>query len=144
MNLGLIVAVVGYFFTKSVTLGLLSISLMPFQLIVLWTIGRKVKRVARRIRKRLSWLSGQTQEKLAAATVVKTFTQEEDEIQRFTQDAEGLVDMGMHNARLNGINQVFTNTLNVMAPLLVILVGGWQSLFGDTFRIGMLVKFVMM
>ncbi|MBN1350989.1 ABC transporter ATP-binding protein [candidate division KSB1 bacterium] len=145
MNIGLITVILFYFFSRNVILGLLSISLIPLQLIVLRTIGQKVKEVARQIRNKLAWLSGQTQEKLAAATIVKTFTNERDEIQRFTDDSETLVTMGIQNARLGGINSIFVTTLNGLAPLLVILIGGRLGLFHpETMSIGLLVQFVMM
>lgn len=145
MNLGMILVILVYFFSRNVYLGLLSISLIPVQLLILRTLGRRVKVVAKQIRSRLAYLSGNTQEVLAASTVVKAFTQEADEVRRFTDEAEGLVTMGVRNAVLGGINQACMGTLNVVAPLLVILVGGWLALFRpETLSLGLLVQFVMM
>ena len=82
MNIGLIIVILAYFFSRNVILGFISISLIPFQIIVLRTIGKKVKEVSRQIRNQLASMSGQTQEKLAATTIVKKFTHENDEISK--------------------------------------------------------------
>ncbi len=145
MNLGMVLVILIYFFSRNVWLGLLSMSLIPLQLLVLHKIGRRVKEVAKQIRGHLAYISGNTQEVLAASTVVKAFTQEADEVRRFTDDAESLVSMGVHNAVLSGINHACIGVLNVVAPLLVILFGGWLALFRpETLSIGLLVQFVMM
>lgn len=145
MNLGMILVILVYFFSRNIWLGLLSISLIPVQLLILRTIGRRVKALAKQIRSRLAFLSGNTQEVLAATTVVKAFTQEADEIRRFNDEAEGLVNMGVHTGVLSGIHQACMGTLNVIAPLLVILAGGGLALFRpETLSLGLLVQFVMM
>ncbi|MFW6303481.1 MAG: ABC transporter transmembrane domain-containing protein, partial [Candidatus Sumerlaeota bacterium] len=145
MNLGMIAAILGYLFWRNAYLGLLSISLIPIQLVILLTVGRKIRAIAGKIREKLAYLSGNTQEVLAAATVVKTFTQERDEIQRFNDDAEDLVTMGIKNALLGGISQSCTMMLNQSAALLVIIVGGWLAIFSpETLSVGLIVQFVMM
>ncbi|MBL7077450.1 MAG: ABC transporter ATP-binding protein [Kiritimatiellae bacterium] len=145
INLGVIAVVLTYFFRRSVVLGLLSIALIPLNVLVVRIVGHRVKKLAREMRAKLAWLSGNTQEKLAAATVVKTFTQEEDEVQRFTDDSEELVDLGVRVARLNGLNQAIMTTLGMLAPLLVVLVGGRLAVFQpETISVGLLVQFVMM
>ena len=145
MNLGVILVILGYFFYENWKLGCLAVAMLPFQLLILRVISPRVKAVARDIRQRLAWLSGNTQEKLAATTVVKTFTQEGDEIRRFRNDAEGIVSMGLRNAHLSGMQQAGVMFLNSLAPLLVILIGGWLSLFDpEALTVPLLVKFVMM
>lgn len=145
MNLGMVLVILTYFFIRNVWLGLLSMSLIPIQLLILRKIGRRVKEISKKIRGHLAYLSGNTQEVLAASTVVKAFTQEADEVRRFNDEAESLVTMGVHNAVLSGINHACIGVLNVVAPLLVILVGGWLALFRpETLSLGLLVQFVMM
>jgi len=145
INLGVIAVVLTYFFRRSVVLGLLSIALIPLNVLAVRIVGHRVKKLAREMRSKLAWLSGNTQEKLAAATVVKTFTQEEDEVQRFMDDSEELVDLGIRVARLNGLNQAIMTTLSMLAPLLVVLVGGRLAVFQpETISAGLLVQFVMM
>lgn len=145
MNLGMIVAVLGYLFWRNIYLGLLSVSLIPVQLVILLTVGRKIRNIAGQIREKLAYLSGNTQEVLSAATEVKTFTQERDEIQRFHDDSVTLVSMGVKNALLGGLSQSATVILNQAAALLVIIVGGWLAIFSpETLSVGLIVQFVMM
>lgn len=145
MNIGLIIVVLIIFFSQNVTLGLLSMALLPFHLLVQRAISWKVKENARAIRDRLAALSGSTQEKLAASTIVKAFTHEDDEVERFSEEAEHLIDLGIRNSQLNGLSQAAVTSLNTLAPMLIILVGGRMGLFGDgSLAIGTIVQFIMM
>jgi len=145
MNLAVIITVMVYLFSRSIILGWLSVALIPANILLVHLVGRKSKIVARQTRRQLSWLSGNTQERLAAQTIVKTFAREDAEIQRFTDDSQALVSMGTRAATLGGINQAGTAALNTLAPLLVILVGGWLGLFRpEAVSLGLLVQFVMM
>jgi len=145
MNIGLIIVVLIIFFSQNVTLGLLSMALLPFHLLVQRSISWKVKENARAIRDRLAALSGSTQEKLAASTIVKAFTHEDDEVERFSEEAEHLIDLGIRNSQLNGLSQAAVTSLNTLAPMLIILVGGHMGLFGDgSLAIGTIVQFIMM
>jgi ATP-binding cassette, subfamily B, putative efflux pump len=145
MNLAVIGSIMFYLFSRSVILGWLSIALIPVNILLVRMVGRKTKLIARQTRRQLSWLSGNTQERLAAQTIIKTFAREEDEIQKFTDDSQALVSMGLRAATLGGLNQAGTAALNTLAPLVVILVGGWLGLHRpETVSIGLLVQFVMM
>jgi subfamily B ATP-binding cassette protein MsbA len=145
MNVGQIVVILGYFFSKHPGLALLSLVLLPFQMLVQRMLSWRVKANARTLRDRLAGLAGATQEKLAATTIVKAFTRERDEVQRFTEDTDSLIDLGVRNAHLNGLSQASVAFLNTAAPLLILLVGGYFGLFGaHPLTIGLLVQFVMM
>lgn len=145
MNLAAVATVMIYLFSRSVILGWLSVALIPVNVLLVRLVGNKSKVVARETRRRLSWLSGNTQERLAAQTIVKAFTSENNEIERFTDDSESLVSMGIRASALAGLNQAGTASLNTLAPLLVILVGGRLGLFHpETVSLGLLVQFVMM
>ncbi|HEX2952344.1 MAG TPA: ABC transporter ATP-binding protein [Armatimonadota bacterium] len=145
MNVGVIVVVLYYFFSQNVMLGALSLLLIPFQVLIQRTIRWRVKANARDIRDQLAGLAGSTQEKLAASTIVKTFTREDDEVQRFSEDSNALIDLGIRNSNLNGISQAAVSGINALAPLIVVITGGWIGLFHPgTISIGQLVTFIMM
>lgn len=145
MNIGLIIVVLTIFFSQHVALALLSMILLPLHILIQRAISWKVKENARAIRDRLAALSGSTQEKLAASTIVKAFTREDDEVERFSEEAEHLVDLGIRNTQLNGLSNAAVTSLNTLAPMLIILVGGRIGLFGDgTLAIGTIVQFIMM
>ncbi len=145
MNLGVVVAVLFYLFSRNVYIGLLSVSLIPLQLLIFHTMGKKIKRLTKNIRSKLARMSGNTQEVLAGATIVKAFTQEQDEIRKFEDEAEALVSMGIENARFSGVTQIATSALGMLAPLLVILIGGRLALLRpETLPVSLIVEFVMM
>jgi subfamily B ATP-binding cassette protein MsbA len=145
MNIGLIIVVLVIFFSQNVYLGLLSMALLPLHILVQRLISWRVKENARAIRDRLAALSGSTQEKLAASTIVKAFTREDDELERFSEEAETLVGLGIRNTQLNGLSNAVVASLNALAPLLIMLVGGRMGLFGDgLLPIGIIVQFIMM
>jgi len=145
INLGAIAVILGYFFWRSWVLGLLAVAIIPLQVLVLRTIGQRVKRLARDIRDQLAYLAAETQQKLAAPTIVKTFTREDDEIAQFAEDSAAIASRGIHRARIHALGAMSTALTGTLAPLLVILFGGRLGLFGDNaLSIGLLVQFVMM
>ena len=145
MSIGLIVVVLGYFFSRNLLLGALSLSLIPFQILIQRAIAWKVKKNAKSISDRLAHLAGSTQEKLAAATIVKAFTHEEDEVQRFSDDTIALVELGAHNSRLNGLNEALMQVLRMTGQLLLIGVGGYLALYhAGKVSVGVLTQFVLM
>lgn len=145
MSIGLIVVVLGYFFSHSLLLGALSLSLIPFQILIQRAISWKVKKNAKAISDQLAHLAGSTQEKLAAATIVKAFTHEEDEVQRFSEDTIALVELGAHNSRLNGLNEALMQLLRMTGQLLLIGVGGYLALTQQgKVSIGVVTQFVLM
>ncbi|MBT3294696.1 MAG: ABC transporter ATP-binding protein [Verrucomicrobia bacterium] len=145
INSVMILCVLAYFFYRNWRLGLLSICLLPIHLFVVIKISNKVKHLQKNIRHRLATMSGHTQEKLAATTVVKAFTQESDETQKFADQSATLLNMGMRAARLGGLNNASTTLVSSLAPLLVILIGGRIGIFDpDTMSIGLIVQFLLM
>ncbi|MHB9023136.1 MAG: ABC transporter ATP-binding protein [Armatimonadota bacterium] len=145
MNFGVITVVLVFFFSQNVYLALLSLVLLPCHIFVQRVISWRVKANARAIRDRLAALAGSTQEKLAASTVVKAFTREDDETQRFSDDSAVLIDLGIRNSLLGGVSQAVVTTLNSLAPLLVMLVGGYIALFHrEMIDLGLLAQFVLM
>lgn len=145
MNFIVLVVVFTFFFTQSMVIGLLSVALVPIQIFILLTIGRRARLVSRATRARVAAMSGVAQERLAAPTEIKSFTMEDNEQARFEESSDELVYLGVRKARLDALNQVAVSTLNSLAPLLVILVGGYLGMFaGAGLSIGLLVQFVMM
>jgi len=145
MSIGLIVVVLGYFFSRSLLLGALSLSLIPFQILIQRAIAWKVKKNAKAISDRLAHLAGSTQEVLAAATIVKAFTHEEDEVQRFSENTTTLVELGARNSRLNGLNEALMQLLRTSGQLLLIGIGGFLALsHSGAVTVGVVTQFVLM
>jgi subfamily B ATP-binding cassette protein MsbA len=145
MCLGMIAIVLGYFFSQSVRLGLLSLCLLPLQLAVQHAIGGRVRETAARARDEMAALSGDVQERLAAPAVVKSFGRERHEVDRFARRAEALFDVALRHARLGGVSEAVIYTLTLVGQLLVILLGGFLALSpGGGLSAGLLIQFVLM
>ena len=145
MSIGMIAVVMTIFFYNSVPLALISITLIPIQLLIQRKISWRVHANAREVRDQLANLSGSTQEKLAAATIVKAFTGEGNEVRRFSEDLENLVDLSVRNSKLNGLSQASMSFTRHAGQLVMILVGGYLALFHTShISIGMLITFIMM
>ncbi|MDO8684646.1 MAG: ABC transporter ATP-binding protein [Armatimonadota bacterium] len=145
MSIGMISVVLGYLFYKNVHLGLISICMVPVQLLIQRKLGWKVQENACAVRDRLADLSGSAQEKLSAATIVKAFTGENEEIQRFSDSSSSLVDLGVKNSKLGGLSEACMGFTRISSQLLLILAGGYLALFhSEKVSIGLLLQFIMM
>ena len=145
MNMAVISYVLVLFFSQNIPLALLSMALIPLHLLIQRTIRWRVRDNARDIRDQLAGLAGDTQEKLAASTIVKAFTREDDEVKAFNEGSTQLIELGVHNALLNGFSQAATTSLNALAPILVFLLGGYIAInYPEQLTIGILVQFIMM
>jgi len=134
-----------YFFIVDVRLAILSLALIPIRLVLLNTIGKKVKTNSKIIQKKLSILSGTTAESFSNINVVKTFTNEEREKEKFAELHEGVLSMRLKNFKLDSLNQVFNTLLSSLAPLLIIGVGGYYGIFHpETVTISTLITFVLL
>lgn len=137
--------VLPFFFSKSVALCLIAVCVIPVQILIQRKIGWRVQRNARDIRDQLASLSGSAQEKLAAATIVKAFTGEDNEIQRFDESAGNLVVLGVRNSKLGGFSGASMTSLKLFGQLVLILVGGYLALSpGSQIKAGTVVQFVLM
>ena len=75
-------------------------------------------------------MSGNVQEKIAGSVVVHTFTQEKNEERKFLQDSERLFSSTMRRAYFQSLNITISGGLTQIAPLIVMLFGGYQVIQG--------------
>ena len=144
MSTGAIIVALAYLFSRSTRLGLIALSAIPLQVLIQRKIGWKVRENAKVIRDQMSYLSGSTQEKLAAATIVKAFTGEDDEVRRFSDESSTLVDLGVANTKLNALSEACMNWNRSAAKMILILVGSYLAISGGNISIGLLIQFIMM
>jgi ATP-binding cassette, subfamily B, putative efflux pump len=145
MGIGQLFFIIPFFLSSSVPLTFVAVAVVPFQILIQRKIGWRVQKNARDIRDQLAMLSGSAQEKLAAATIVKAFTGEDDEIQRFDESATNLVELGVRNSKLGGISGACMSSAKLLGQLVLVLVGSYLALSqGSHIKIGTLVTFVLM
>ena len=145
MSIGMIAIVLWYFFSKNVLLACLTLLMIPIQLTIQRAIGWKVRENSKAIRDQMARLAGNTQEKLAASTIVKAFTREDDEVQRFSDESGELVELGIKNTLLGGLSDALLNCTKFLGQIIVLVVGGYLTLFHPNLvSLGLLLQFVFM
>lgn len=145
MSIGMIAVVFWYFFSKNFLLASLAVAMVPVQLLIQRAIGWKVRANAKAIRDQLALLAGNTQEKLAASTIVKAFTREDDEVQRFSDESAELVELGIRNTLLGGVSDALLNSTKFLGQILMLTVGGYFALYHPGLvSLGLLLQFVFM
>ncbi|MFW6287569.1 MAG: ABC transporter ATP-binding protein [bacterium] len=70
-------------FRMDVTLTLISLSILPFYIYIIKTIGSRVKHSSRLVQNEIEYMQGEVQEKISGSTVIKAFTMEKSEEKRF-------------------------------------------------------------
>jgi ABC-type multidrug transport system fused ATPase/permease subunit len=119
------------------------IALLPIPLVVFLShmFSKRFRRVFRTLRRRFSALSAQIAETISGIRVVKSFTQEQQEIMGFETKSREVYDAHISGARTRAYfkpSVVFMMTLGTIA---VWLVGGRQVIAG-TLTLGILVQFI--
>jgi ATP-binding cassette subfamily B protein len=134
---GTLVSIVSSFFTIAsvvVTiivldwrLAILSILLIPLMLGPLWPVGRKMYRVRKATREKRDELGSLTQETLSVSGVVliKSFTREQFEKERFFKVGSGLMDLEVRLAMVGRWFMMIVGAMVIIGPSLVWLLGGW-------------------
>lgn len=95
-----------------------------------------------RVQEEIAAMSGHVQERIAGNRVVHAFTQEKTEEGVFLRDSESLFSTTMFRAYLQSVNITTTGVLTQIAPLIVLLYGGYRVITGGL-TIGELVAVTM-
>ncbi len=123
--------VILYFLMRiDVTMTLVSLCTMPFYLYAFKQLGGKIRSTSHDVQESISVMSGRAQEKIAGSVVVHAFTQEKQEQQNFLQDSQKIFDSTMLRARYQSYNMAITGVLTQIAPLIVLIFGGYQVING--------------
>jgi ABC-type multidrug transport system fused ATPase/permease subunit len=120
------------FLLLRIDVGLTLIALVTFPpyLFFFRRFNRRIRETAEDVQQKVSVLSGNVQEKIAGSTVVRAFGREKLEERNFYQDARQLLTSNLRSVRLQSMNAVVTGLLTQVAPLIVILYGGYRVITG--------------
>ncbi|MEE4193997.1 MAG: ABC transporter ATP-binding protein [Anaerolineae bacterium] len=121
-------------------LGLLSLVSLPMLISLSLRFGRVFRPLSHDIQQQLSVLTTRVEQNLRGARVVKTFAQEEAEIQRFTQENQDWFDLSMRSVRLSSSNMPLLHLIANISSVAVLLYGGLQVI-NQTLTLGELIAF---
>ena len=145
INIGTLTILLSYLLYQNLILGLLTMTFLPLQVYLTMYFGKKMKANQKEIQFQSAALSGNTMETLSNISVVKMFTAETLEDNRFSEHSGVILNASLKTGQLHSWNQVVNSLAVGIAPLLVISLGSYFSLYWtNSVSTGLLVTFVML
>ncbi len=128
------------FFLVRINLEITLVALVtfPIYLYLFRTLRTRIRQATHTVQEDMAVMSGNAQEKIAGSRVVHAFTQEKNESRHFHQDLENVFSDNMYRIRLQSINVMLTGIIVHIAPLIVMLYGGYRVIEG-TLTVGELI-----
>jgi len=97
----IVVFLVSYMFWMNWQMTLIAVMIIPLYIINFLALRARIKRAYRRVREKVSEISGDLHEKIAAAKVVKSFTRERSESRTFIHHLRENMGLTLDSARLS-------------------------------------------
>lgn len=132
--------VVWILFVLEHRLAWVALAIMPPYVALIRYFSPRIKAASQSVQEMLEDFSGELQEKIAGAAVVKAFAREQDEARRFYRSSQTLLDLTLRNVALSSGSQAGTTLLTTVAPLVVVWVASAMILHG-TLTVGTMIAF---
>ncbi|MCC7491468.1 MAG: ABC transporter ATP-binding protein [Fimbriimonadaceae bacterium] len=138
----LIVFLVCYMFILNWIMGLVSVLLIPLYIINFMMMRKRIQRAYRKVREKVSEISGNLHEKIAATKVVKSFTRERSETRLFMHQLRENYGLTIESAKMSLYLGRSAAVLSGAGTAAMYLIGGYFIVHGMYgFTIGTLVQF---
>lgn len=121
---------IGMLFIISWQLSLLAIPLIPLAALFTTRLGRKLRRRAKRSTEQIAGVMNVLQETLMGMRIVKAFTMEDAEIERFKQENQRYYQLIFRRFSLRNLNTPINEMIGVFIGVVILWVGGQQVLLG--------------
>ncbi|HVO26323.1 MAG TPA: ABC transporter ATP-binding protein [Candidatus Margulisiibacteriota bacterium] len=132
--------VVWILFVLEHRLAWVALAVIPFYVGLIRYFSPRIKAASQSVQEMIEDFSGELQEKIAGAAVVKAFGREEHEAKRFYASSQTLLDLTLRNVALSSANQAATTVLTSVAPLVVVWVASTMILYGSL-TVGTMIAF---
>jgi len=116
---------------KNWKLALLALSVMPFIGYSGTRFGRVVRPKFTSLRQKFAEVTIAIQENVTGARVVRTFAQEDYEIDKFSGQVHGLLKLNLELARLWSSYFPFMDFMSTLGMILILGFGGWEIMKGN-------------
>jgi ABC-type multidrug transport system fused ATPase/permease subunit len=103
---------------------------MPMIAVTAWAVGARIRPAFERAREQLGVVTSRLQDNLQGIRVVKTYVQEDREIERFAGESDRLRDQSYEAARIDAIYYPLTGFWSGLAMILVLYAGGLHVIAG--------------
>lgn len=132
--------VVWILFVLEHRLAWVALAVIPFYVAVIRYFSPRIKAASLSVQEMLEDFSGELQEKIAAAAVVKAFGREQHEARRFYDNSQTLLELTLRNVALSSGSMAATTLLTTIAPLIVVWAASTMILHG-TMSVGTMIAF---
>ena len=136
----LMVITAGVMIWMNPQLGLLAMLGMPLLFVQSIRFGRIFRPLSRRIQQQLAVLTTRVEQNLRGARVIKTFAQENAEIERFESDNKDWFDLAATSARYQSTNMPLLNFIANISSVAILWYGG-MLVINSNLTLGELVAF---
>ncbi len=140
MDLSCVVVIIVVLFIANVKLALVSLSVIPFYILVSYRLQKQIKAKSREMHHQLQEISGDLHEQFAGISTIQSFTQEEIEAESFRTQSAEYFDTVMDNVTLQSIALGATGFLTALGPIVVLWAGAVEAWSGRL-SIGLLMAF---
>lgn len=121
----------GFMFYLNPVLALVSIIVLPFYAYAVSKLHKRLKRLTKDRSQALAGIQGYLHERIQGIAVIRSFTMERVDRERFRGINGRFLDKAMDHTRWNALTFAIINTLTDIAPLLIIAYGGYRVIQGD-------------
>ena len=121
-------------------LGMLAMIAMPLLVVQSIRFGRVIRPLSAQIQKQLAVLTTRVEQNLRGARVIKTFAQEQAEIERFEIENRRWFNLSAFSARLQSVNMPLLNLIANVSSVAILWYGGMLVINGQL-TLGELVAF---
>lgn len=138
-----IVAFLVLLFIINIKLALIALIIVPVTGLAITAIGRSVKRKSRRIAVKIAKITNIIAEILSSVRVVKAFTTEEYENDKFQGETKKFFKLILKRATLRQTAVPLTEIIGVSVAIVLILIGGQAVLIGNTMSSEDFLRFIL-
>ncbi len=131
MDAAALIIVVVFLFRIDPATAAVSLATFPLYLYFFKRFSKEIRSTTTQIQDELATMAGTMSEKISASVVVRAFAQEKAEGRSFRRQSEKLFSTNLRRILVQSANQSVTGTLTNIAPLIVVMFGGWRVIHGQ-------------
>ncbi|PZE21114.1 ABC transporter ATP-binding protein [Paenibacillus xerothermodurans] len=122
---------IAFMFSMDIEMTFVAIAVLPFYAFSVKKLYKRLKAFAKARSQALAEMQGHLLERVNGMSVIKSFTLEQVEKERFDAKNRSFLQKALALTKWNALTNGIINTLTDIAPLLVLSYGGYQVIQGD-------------
>lgn len=131
MSMGIFVVVSIYMFSVNWQLTLALYMTFPFFIIITKFFSKKIRNVYRHVQLSVAEMTNHLQDSLTSVRLMKSFTNEPVELQKFKHNSEANMNANMNASYLSSMYSPLIEIVNSIGFAIVIVMGAWFAMQGE-------------